>query len=319
MSSSNLSDLNNLEKANQDYIHGLEYLQTSCIKCRCNPNYLDAIPFFKKAAELYKGCGQFEKEVLTREKLVRCFNNEKSYWEEGNEYQKMCQTQINQLKQVQEAKISIINSFNSFAANRTYNDGIKALTKASYFFIDNGNKDEAEQILEFGFEGIEKYYHVLIINEEETHHYIYECIDKYIDLLFDKEKFNKSANVSEKTAELIKEENSGEKNMICKYYGFWAFSELLGKNNKKYQEIVEKGMDFEKSGDNLCSKINRLVNVINQKDKENEKLIKKLYSEIARNVPSSMAKVINIKYVQVNIVKSSEDEINTNEDEEDMK
>ena len=318
MSSSNLSELNNIEKANQDYIHGLEYLQTSCIKCRFNPNYLDAIPYFKKAAEVYRGCGQFEKEIQAGEYLVRCFNNEKSYWEEGNEYQKMCQTQINQLKQIPEAKTSIINSFNAFAANRTYDDGIKAITKASNFFIDNGYKDEAEQILEFGFEGVGKYYHVLIINEEESHFYIYECIDKYIDLLFDREKFNKSANVSEKAAELIQEENKEEKNMLCKYYGFWALSELLGKNNKKYQEIVEKGMDYEKDGDKFCSKINRLVNVINQKDKENEKLIKKLYSEIARNVPSSMARVINIKYVQVYIVKA-EDEINTNDDEDDMK
>ena len=319
MSSSNLNELNNIEKANQDYLHGLEYLQTSCIKCRYNPNYLDAIPFFKKAAEIYRGCGQFEKEVQTREKLVRCFNNEKGYWEEGNEYQKMCQTQINQLRQIPEAKNSIINSFNAFAANRTYNDGIKALTKASNFFIDNGNKDEAEQILEFAFTGIEKYYHVLIINEEETHSYIYEGIDKYIDLLFDKEKFNKSSNVSEKTAELIKEENKEEKNMISKYHGFWALAELLCNNNKRYQEIIEKGMDYEKDNDNLCSRINRLVNVIKQKDKENEKLIKRLYSDIARSVPSCMAKIINIKYVQVNIVKA-EDEINTNDDEEeDMK
>ena len=315
MSSSNLSELSNIEKANQDYITGLEYLQTSCIKCRFNPNYLDAIPFFKKAAEVYRGCGQFEKEVQTREKLVRCFNNEKSYWEEGNEYQKMCQTQINQLKQVEEAKNSIINSFNSFATNRTYDDGIKAITKASNYFIDNGNKGEAEQILEFGFEGIEKYYHVITMNEEESHYYIYECIDKYIDLLFDREKYNKSSNISQKAAELIQEENKEEKNMICKYYGFWALSELMQKNNKKYQEIVEKGMDFEKNGENFCSKINRLVNVINQKDKENEKLIKNIYSEIARNLPSCMARIINIKYVQVNIVK--EEEINTNADEED--
>jgi hypothetical protein len=67
MSSSNLSELNNIEKANQDYLTGLDYLTTSCIKCRYNPNYLDAIPFFKKAAEVYRGCGQFEKEVQSRE------------------------------------------------------------------------------------------------------------------------------------------------------------------------------------------------------------------------------------------------------------
>ena len=173
------SELNNIERANQDYQTGLDYLTTSCIKCRYNPNYLDAIPFFKKAAEVYRGCGQFEKEVQSRQMLIRCFNAEKSYWEEGNEYQKMSQTQINQLKNTQEAKISIINSFNAFATNRTYSDGIKAITKASISFIDNGNKNEAEEILDFCFIGIEKYYHVLILKEDETHDYIYECIDKY--------------------------------------------------------------------------------------------------------------------------------------------
>ena len=111
---SNLSELNSLERANEDYLHGLEYLQTSCIKCRFKPNYLDAIPFLKKAAEIYRGCGNFEREVETRELLVRCFKEEQSFWEEGNEYQKMCQAQINQLKKIPEAKISIINAFNAF-------------------------------------------------------------------------------------------------------------------------------------------------------------------------------------------------------------
>ena len=269
--SSKLIDLNNLEKANQDYLHGLDLIQTSCIKCRCKPNYLDAIPYFKKAAEVYRGCGQYEKEVQTREKLVLCFNNEKSYWEEGNEYQKMCKTQITNLKKVEEAYISIINSFNSFAGNRTYDDGIKALTKASN--------------------------------------------DKYIDLLYDREKFNKSAEISEKCAELLKQEKPDEKSLICKYYGYWALSEIMKKNKKKFQEVVEKGMDFEKNGDNFCTRINKLINVINQKDKENESLIKKIFSEISRQVPSNMAKIINIKYIQVNIVKA--DEIKTNDDSDD--
>ena len=315
---SNLSELNSLERANQEYLHGLEYLQTSCIKCRFKPNYLDAIPFLKKAAEVYRGCGNFEREVETRELLVRCFKEEQSFWEEGNEYQKMCQAQINQLKKIPEAKISIINAFNAFAANRTYGDGIKAITKASGFFIDNNNKNEAEEILDFGFKGVQKYYHVLVVNEEENHYYIYELIDKFVDLLFDKEKFDKCAEISEKTAELVKEEKSDEKKTICKYYGFWALSELMNKNEKKYQEIIDKGMDYEKDGDKFCSKINRLINVINQKDKENEKLIKKLYAELAMNLPSCMAKVFNIKFVQVGIVKSKE-EINTNDDEDDLK
>ena len=227
----------------------------------------------------------------------------------------MCKTQITNLKKVEEAYISIINSFNSFAGNRTYDDGIKALTKASNDFIDNGNKEEAEKILDFAFQGIEKYFHVITMNEDESHPYIYESIDKYIDLLYDREKFNKSAEISEKCAELLKQEKPDEKSLICKYYGYWALSEIMKKNKKKFQEVVEKGMDFEKNGDNFCTRINKLINVINQKDKENENLIKKIFSEISRQVPSNMAKIINIKYIQVNIVKA--DEIKTNDDSDD--
>ena len=85
--SGNLSELTQLEKANQNYLTGLELLQTSCLNCRFNPDYLDAIPYFKKAADIFHGCGKFEKEINSREKLVKCFNNEKSFWEEGNEYE----------------------------------------------------------------------------------------------------------------------------------------------------------------------------------------------------------------------------------------
>ena len=99
MSNTNLADLTSLEKANQNYLSGLELLQTSCLKCRFTPNYADAINYFKKAADVYHGCGKFEKEITTREKLVKCFKNEKSYWEEGNEYEKNIKSTIKSIKE----------------------------------------------------------------------------------------------------------------------------------------------------------------------------------------------------------------------------
>ena len=318
--STNLSDLTNIEKANENYLSGLELLQTSCIKCRCNPNYLDAIPYFKKAADVYHGCGKFEKEVSTREKLVKCFRNERSFWEEGNEYEKISKIQINQLKKIDDAQNSIINSFHAYASNRSYDDGIKALTKSSNDFIDSGNNEEAIKILEFAFEGIDKYYHILTLNKEESDHYIYECIDKYIDLLFGEEEYEKSAEISEKSAEMIKKDKKEEKRLICKYYGFQAISELLNKKEDKYQNTVEKGMEFEENGDDFCSKINRLVNVVKQNNKDNEKLIKSLFSEISRKVPSNIGKMMNIKFIQENINKFDNNEIKTDlSEEEDLK
>ena len=318
--STNLSDLTNIEKANENYLSGLELLQTSCIKCRCNPNYSDAIPYFKKAADVYHGCGKFEKEVATREKLVKCFRNERSFWEEGNEYEKISKIQLNQLKKIDDAQNSIINSFHAYASNRSYDDGIKALTKSSNDFIDSGNNEEAIKILEFAFEGIDKYYHILTLNKEESDHYIYECIDKYIDLLFGEEEYEKSAEISEKSAEMIKKDKKEEKRLICKYYGFQAISEFLNKKEDKYQNTVEKGMEFEENGDDFCSKINRLVNVVKQNNKDNEKLIKSLFSEISRKVPSNIGKMMNIKFIQENINKFDNNEIKTDlSEEEDLK
>lgn len=315
-----MSDLTNLEAANRDYLTGLELLQTSCIKCRCNPNYLDAIPYFKKAADVYHGCGKFEKEASARDKLVKSFQNIRSYWEEGNEYEKLSKLQLNQLKEVEDAQNSIINAFHAYAANRSYDDGIKALTKISNEFIDTGNQKEAIKILEFAFIGIDKYYHILTLNKEDSHHYIYECIDKYIDLLFGEEDYEKSAEISQKSWELIEKDQKEEKRMICKYFGFQAISELLSKKEDKYQNTVEKGMGYESDDIDFCSKINRLVNVVKQNDKENEKLIKNLFSEISRKVPASIAKMMNIRFIQENLNKTNSTEIkNDSSEDEDLK
>ena len=52
----------------------------------------------------------------------------------------------------------------------------------------------------FAFDEIDKYYHVITLDKEENHHYLYECIDKYIDLLFSVEDYEKSADIAQKSA-----------------------------------------------------------------------------------------------------------------------
>ena len=319
---SNLSDLTNLEKANQEYIIGLEFLQTSCIKCRFNPNYLDAIPHLKKAAEIYRGCGKYEKELTTRDKLVKCFNSTQSYWEEGNEYEKISKTQLNQLKSPADAQNSIINSFHAYATNRNYDEGIKAISKSSNEFVDSGNKECAIKILEFAFEGINKYYHVLTLNNEDSHLYIYECIDKYIDLLFDGDNYEKASEIALKSAELIENEKKDEKRMICKYYGFQAIAELLQQKDNNFQVAIEKGMNYEDTDDDFCTKINRLVNVVKQNDKENERIIKNIYNEIARRVPTSLGKKLNTNFIAKNPIatdNSTNNDKTNDSEEEDLK
>ena len=197
------------------------------------------------------------------------------------------------------------------------------MTKASYEFIDTWNKKTAIKILEFAFIRIDKYYHILTLNQEDIHIYIYECIDKYIDLLFSEEDFEKSEEISKKSAKMIKNEQNGEKKLICKYLGFQAIAELLLKKEEKYQITIETGMKLENDENEFCYKIDRLVSVVRQKNKDNENLIKKLLAEVSRKVPSSMAKMLNIKFIQENEKEnnsnSNEIKIDNLSEEEDLK
>ena len=276
MSTQNSSNLTNIDKADENYNMGLQYLQTSCINCRFFPSYLDAIHFFKKAADAYHNSDQFEKEIAAREKIAKCLNNSNCYWEEGNEHEKMFKIQLHQLKLPLDAQNSMINSFHAYAANRSYDDGIKALMKSSNEFINNEYKEEAEKILEFAFMGIDKYYQIIISNKE----------------------YDKSAEISQRFAELIIKENKNEKRNICKYIGFQAVAELLGEKEDNFQKTIQKGKEFEEKGDDFCSNIYRLVNIVRQNSKENEKIIKRLYDSVSRKMPSSLAKIFKIKFIK---------------------
>ena len=298
MSTQNSSNLTNIDKADENYNMGLQYLQTSCINCRFFPSYLDAIHFFKKAADAYHNSDQFEKEIAAREKIAKCLNNSNCYWEEGNEHEKMFKIQLHQLKLPIDAQNSMINSFHAYAANRSYDDGIKALMKSSNEFINNEYKEEAEKILEFAFMGIDKYYQIIISNKDCDYHCVYDCVDKYLDFLFSEEKYDKSAEISQRFAELIIKENKNEKRNICKYIGFQAVAELLGEKEDNFQKTIQKGKEFEEKGDDFCSNIYRLVNIVRQNSKENEKIIKRLYDSVSRKMPPSLGKIFNIKFIK---------------------
>ena len=310
------SDLTNIEGANQNLLQGLELLQTSCMKCRNKPDYLGAIPYFKKAADIYHGCGKFDEEVSTREKLVRCFKNTKSYWEEGREHEKNFKVQLNQLKNPVDAYNSSINSFHAYAMNKNYDNAIKSLSKASDEFLEHNDVEKAEDILKQAFEGIDKYYHILTFSNEDNHNYIYECIDKYIDVLFSQEKYEDSINISKKTVEMIQKEKADETKKICRYYCFEAIALLLLKNESEYNKVIDLGVQSEGSG-NLCQKLDRLVNVVKQNDKENKNIIKSVYTDIAMETPNNVSKMLMNRYVKE---ATSEAENNaTTISEEDMK
>ena len=312
------------KNALKEYNKGVNYLKTSCLQCRFKPEYMSAIPYLKSSADEFHNSGNFEKEIEARKNLIMCFQNEKSYWEEGKEYEKMSKLYLNQLKSPSDSYKSIESAYDSYNKNHSYEDGIKALTRASDNFIENENENEGEKCLETAFEGIQKYYHVMTMDENESQMYIYDCIDKYINCLYGKEKYKKSIEISKKTAELIKKEKSNEIILLDKYYGLKAISEILDKQDNKYKDTLEKGMNVNIDESGLCNRVNNLMNKIKENNNEEDKSIMNHVYEISAKVPNNVYKKL-YKYVEdnkinVNNIDNEKDKFTDfDDDSSDMK
>ncbi len=309
----------------KEYKKGINCLRTSCLKCRFNPDYTSAIPYLKSAADEFHSSNDYEKEIEARQHLTTCFQKEESLWEEGKEHEKISKIYLTQLNSPSEAYDSAECAYNSFIKNHSYEDGIKSLMKSSDNFTENGNDKEAEKCLDVAFEGIKKYYHVMTMNENESHTYIYNCIDKFIDLTFGKEKLKKGAIIAKRSAELINKEKNDEIVLIDKYYGIQAISEIVDKEEEedKYKDTLEKGMNINIKENGLCHMINNLMDKIkNNNNNDEDKKIKENVYEISANVPNNVYKKL-YRYVEdnkINDIKNEKDKLTDfDDDSSDLK
>ena len=296
----------------KEYNKGINCLKTSCLKCRFNPDFTSAIPYLKTASDEFHACNNYEKEIESRHHLITCFQKEESFWEEGKEHEKISYIYLTKLKSYQEAYDSFECAYNAYIKNHSYEDGIKCLMKASDSFLEEEKEQEAEKCLDFAFEGIKKYYHVMTMNESDNSKYIYDCIDKYIDFNFGKEKYKKCISIAKKSVDLIKSEKKDDINLLDKYYGLQALGEILDKQDNKYNETIDKGMKYNKDSSGLCYKINYLLSKIKNgyKEEENKTVLDTVY-EISGIVPNNVYKKL---YRYVENYKISD---NKNENEKD--
>ena len=296
----------------KEYNKGINCLKTSCLKCRFNPDFTSAIPYLKTASDEFHACNNYEKEIESRHHLITCFQKEESFWEEGKEHEKISYIYLTKLKSYQEAYDSFECAYNAYIKNHSYEDGIKCLMKASDSFLEEEKEQEAEKCLDLAFEGIKKYYHVMTMKESDNSKYIYDCIDKYIDFNFGKEKYKKCISISKKSVDLIKSEKKDEINLLDKYYGLQALGEILDKQDNKYNETIDKGMKYNNDSSGLCYKINYLLSKIKNgyKEEENKTVMDTVY-EISGIVPNNVYKKL---YRYVEDYKISD---NKNENEKD--
>ena len=291
----------------KEYNKGMDCLKTSCLKCRFNPDFTSAIPYLKTAADEFHANNNFEKEIEARHHLTTCFQKEESFWEEGKEHEKISYIYLTKLKSPKEAYDSIECGYNSYIKNHSYEDGIKCLMRASDNFLEEEKEQETEKCLELSFEGINKYYHIMIIKENESQKYIYDCIDKYIDFTFGKENYKKSISIAKKSVDLIKSEKSDEIILLDKYYGLKALGEIMDKQNNKYNETIDKGMKINNEQDGLCYKINYLLSKINSGYKGDDKTIMDTVYEISGIVPNNVYKKL-YRYVEDNKINDNKNE-----------
>ena len=264
---------------------GDECLKTSC--CKSKPDYYEAITLFKDASELYKGQKNWREEIKCRYKLANCFKQTKSFWEEGKEYEKICKIRINQLNSPNdEIMIDINNAFQSFCSEKEYNSAMKTVFNLSNEFMLKGNYVYAEKCSKIGMDNLNKFYHVIILNKnKESIDYLYDGIRQYLDILIYNEELNSAKNVIDNIIEMIKSEDSDNKEEISKFINFKLGIFILEDDKINFEKLsnsCEQNKDWKS--------INQLKRAIYNSD---DKDFKDAMIDINYIYPNSMIKRIN--------------------------
>jgi hypothetical protein len=228
---------------------GDAYMKTSCITCKFKPNYDDAIPFYKTAADQYHGQNKIKEEVYCREKLVDCFHNLNSEWEEGNEYNKVANLQVKNLQDYNAALITIQNAYNAFFIKGEYKYAIDSVTKLSEKFLEVQEIPYTEKCLKIAFEGVLTVFHSIASRPDEPTDFLYSAISRYMAINF---KLNQIDNIVDSADKLIKviEPYETNKSQVANMYGYYLIGLMLKGNRNAFNEVALKaktGLEYQES------------------------------------------------------------------------
>jgi hypothetical protein len=252
------------DQANTNKERGDSYIKTSCMMCKFKPNFEDAIPFYKSAADEYHAQNNFKEEIYCREKLVVCFRSLTSEWEEGNEYNKIANVQVINLQDYSGAVQTIQNAHNSFFIKGEYKFAIDSVTKLANKLMEINEITYAEKCLKIAFESVLTVFHSIASKPDEPTDFLYKAIEKYMALNF---KLNKIDNVIESAEKLIKviEPYEADKELVANIYGYYLLGLMIKDNKELFNDTAAKGKasadykeyaiinNFENIYDNLVS------------------------------------------------------------------
>lgn len=306
------SNKDDLQAARNAYNEGISLLTKNCFLCRCSPHYYNAISPLKRSADLFHGLQHWVEEINSREELIQCFRATRSYWEEGNEYEKIAKIKLFQQDKPLESFNSIGNASNAYITGRNYEAGVKALAKAANDFNEKKYEEYSQKTLKLVFNSIIQFFHVLVLAKEEPHEYIYKALDDYLNDRFVNDKFDEGFKSIEQIIRTI-DHDEDDKGKLVYYYAIGMIGAIFFDKPPVYEAFMAKAKDIQQKFTNnnecliLIEKANEIILLNKTNDNENKEF-NTIINTLAYEFPTGIVNLLKQKAGQlINSIDTDEE------------
>jgi len=225
-------------------------IKTSCLTCKFKSNCHDAIAYYSLAADSYKGAHKFNDEIYCREKLIFCFQREKSLWEEANEHMKLALVYLTHLKKYDIVIKEVNNSYTCFFENGDYLDAFNAISSIGEKFIDINEMQNAEDCYRIGFDCFVRVFHVIATKKDLPTLSLYNSLYQYLNILTRNNKI-KSAIESCHSAIKAIEKFEEDKSKIVEIYALMLIFFLLNNDLIEFKKQIDSARRHCEKGSDL--------------------------------------------------------------------
>lgn len=299
--------MTDFNQAIKDKQKAVEKMKTCPLLFKCSPEYEEAIPYFKSAANGFKGARNHREEIYCREQLVICFQKTASLWEEGNEHEQIANIYFFELKDDKQGLKSITNAFQAYYNQGDYQSSTKAIQKIALNLRQEENIDTCEQVLKISFDSILKFGHLVVVKDDAPSDYIYKTFKLYFAVLIQN---NKTRIAIENCDLLYKSLSSFEKDQSELFLIF--FQKLLGMiiNEEEIDEnLIDECRKISEDREDQ-SRINCMIELIKAIKNGDEKAFNNNTYEVGSGLDNEVIK--NLKKA-FNKIKSDNKELDENQ------
>ena len=254
------------KEAKEDKLEGMSNIKTSCLICKFKPNYLDAIPNFRSAADSFFGLGKtypklykenlILEEIFCREKLILCYENEKSWIDAADQGIKLAKYYVIYYKNYDMAFKTLENAIITYlqttkSGNANVLKAIKALNEMGILFLEHNQDEWANKNYKYSYDTILSLFPGQA-KSDQPYECLYDGLFEYFDYLFSKRNFETCINKLLEIIQLIsptemelenREIIQGKENDVDKiltfYYKIICIC-ICEENEEKLNEYIEK-------------------------------------------------------------------------------